>query len=383
MNIGIIVEFAPPEFGAAVIRIMSFAKYFKSKGNHVTIFAPDRNDRYQQQYEGVDIIRYKDFWNLLNIFSRNEINVLVASTPPATIPFLATTICKIMNIPIIVDVRDPWTYAKATLGELSTKKFEYKKYYLLEKISYLLADKLFVVSPYLRNLISSKFGIPLKKFSIVINGTETSKFRRVEHEGIKVRNKLRIPLDVPVIIYTGILGGKELDCFLHSCGKEIVKKFNCHIVFTVIIDRWSKSIANELRNIARKIGIEENFHMLGPIPSSEMYKYLSSSDLGINPLPDGMDYCLPVKTFDYLACEVPIACKAPAGGSLHQFMQEYDVGFFADTWIDFKERLFDALENLKEFKKKGIYGRKVVEKKYSRKIANEIAFKEINKIMSE
>jgi len=380
MKIGIVVGFAPPEFGAAVMRTLSFAKYFKERGNDAIIFAPDRAGKYRQYYEGIKIVRYRGFWHLLNIFRNHKLDIVVASTPPSTITFPSVLACKILGIPVIVDIRDPWSYAEASLGIVSTK-IAYKKKYFIEKFSYKYADKLFVVSPYLRNMISSNFNISLQKFSIVMNGTELDKFRRVEDEGAKVRDALGIPQENPVIIYTGILGGKELDKFLESCGKEIVEKFDCHIIFAVILDRWSQPIAKDLRSIVEKSGFQENFHMVGPIHASEMYKYLSASDIGINPLPEGIDYCFPVKTFDYLACEIPIACKAPKDGALHRFMQEYDVGFFTDSWFDFKEKLLDVLDDLNAFKEKGIYGKKIVKEKFTREKANEIALKEIHKLL--
>lgn len=380
MKIGIVVGFAPPEFGASVMRTISFAKYFKERGNDAIIFAPYRGDEYRQYYEGIKIVRYRGFWNLLNIFRNHKLDIVVASTPPSTITFPSVLACKIIGIPVIVDIRDPWSYAEAKLGIISTKSVAYKKKYFIEKFSYKYADKLFVVSLYLKNMISSKFNVSLQKFSVVMNGTEVSKFRRAEDEGAKVRGALGIPHENPVIIYTGILGGKELDKFLESCGKEIIEKFNCHILFTVILDKWSSPIAKDLMNIVKKSGFQENFHMVGPIHASEMYKYLSASDIGINPLPEGIDYCFPVKTFDYLACEIPIACKAPKDGALYRFMQEYDVGFFTDSWIDFKKKLLDALDDLKTFKEKGIYGKEVVTEKFTREKANEIAMMEINKI---
>ncbi len=381
MNIAIVSPYTPPEKGAAVTRVMSFANYFQTHGNEVDIITPQR----EWLHDGVRdtrVIPYRGKIDLVKLFWKKKYDVVLATTPPATVTFDSLVASKINRIPLIVDIRDPWSYAECKLGYLSTSSMSYKRHLLFEKISYKYADKLFVVSPTLKNLIKSLFKIKDEQFSIVPNGVDCDFFYKDIREGKKFRDRLGIKRSSPVITYVGLLGAeKELDKFLECCGYGIVSTFDAHLVFVVLLDRYSETQAKNLEEITCELGIESNFHMLGPVESKDVHKCLSAGDIGLNPLSDVMDYCFPVKTLEYLSCELPLACKAPTNGSLHNFLQEYDVGFFSNSWSEFRDKLYFALEDLDNFKKKGTQGRLIVERYFTREKANDVALKEIQRLL--
>jgi len=224
------------------------------------------------------------------------------------------------------------------------------------------------------------FQIKPEKFLLAPNGVMVADFHKDEIAGKEVRNDLGISFEAFVIAYEGIVGGKELDKFLLHCGKMIAKAGG-HILFMVIEDKWSQDIVNNLKAIVSDLGITENFHLVNNVDYSNMYRYLSAADIGLNPLSSGLDYCLPIKTFEYMACELPVISKAAAIGALSSFHKVNHIGPFASDWDQFNHNLLDVMHGKVPLKEIGIRNRILCKKHFDRRIANQVFLHEFEKLI--
>lgn len=382
MKVAIISNYAPPDKSAAVTRILSLADFLKTKNIEALILTPNKEELHRGEKDA-RVHRYCGLLDLIKKTREQQLDVLIATTPPATTSFQAVLAGKINKIPVVVDIRDPWTSEEAAVGVIRKNSFTYWRNHFMENASYRLASKIFVVSEYLREEIIRLFRIKEEKFVVVPNGADTKIFNRNEEEGKTIRKKLGIPDNSPVIVYEGILGGKELDKFLTTCGKEAVDEYGAHFLFAAIIDRFSQNIAEQLKKIAEEKGFQKNLHLIGPIELKEIPKYLSAGDIALNPLPNERRYCIPVKTYEYMACGLPVACKAAKDGGLWKFMEKNPYGFCAESWEEFKKLFMENLRQLDDLKKKAAEAPEIIEKEYSRKKANETALEEINKLIKK
>ncbi|MEW6295734.1 MAG: glycosyltransferase family 4 protein [Candidatus Diapherotrites archaeon] len=377
MNVAIVSPYAAPEKGACVIRVSSFREYFYSKGHQVKIFAPLRGGNVKE-VSGVK--RYKSVGELIKLINKN-FDLVIGTSPPMTNSFFALIKCKILGIPFVLDVRDPWTYAVESLKLHSKKSIKLKLFKTIEFFCYKFSNKIFVVSDFLKNFIVDN-GVPAGKVMIISNGSDPVMVKKSNPERKKIRKKLEIKPYDKVLIYAGTAGGKELDEILLSL-KDLIKEFNLHLIFILSSD-LSKENEKKLREIVllvKSLGIKNNFHLIKSVDYNKIYKYFSAADIGLNPLPNLMEYCLPAKTYDYMAAGLPIMAKGPKNGALHNFFKEYKVGYFAVSWNEFKLKLKKSLKNYKKFKVKGINGRKLVIQMFSRKKASELALNELIRLV--
>jgi len=377
MHICIVTPYAEPEKGACAIRVDSFRDYFEGGGNKVTIFAPKR----METGKGTSgVIRYEGIKDLTAAQLEMEFDIVVGTSPPMFHSFLSLVVCKFKRKPFILDVRDPWTYAIEKLGLKSSRSAKLYFYKNIERLTYRYADLIFVVNPFLIEIVSNF--APDEKIALVPNGADTRYLKRDKNEGKKVRARFGIPPDAKVLSYIGGLGDEEISRFL-ELSKWIVDNYDCHFLFVVATDGTPESIGlyEKMESMTRREGVRDNFHLTKNVEYSKVYKYLSASDLGICPFPDWMDYCLPTKIYDYLACEVPVIAKGAKRGAMQDFFESYDVGYYATDWSEFKEKMKEALDDMDGLKKRGKNGRKIVTERFTREMASELALKKMHDLL--
>jgi glycosyltransferase involved in cell wall biosynthesis len=307
-------------------------------------------------------------------------DVLMVTSPPGDIAFKGTIIGRLLLRPVLYDIRDPWTLAQVALGAVDDSSKQYRRQMRMEQWSLRLASRCSVVTEYLRDMICRHFRISPRKFSVAPNGVDMTDFRRDEAAGQGIRRDFGIPETAFVIAYEGIVGGKELDQFLKCCGRRLAEAGG-HILFVVIEDAWSGALVDDLRALAADLGIQEILHLLGDVGYSEVYRYLSAADAGLNPLPSNLDYCLPIKTFEYMACELPVISKGPADGTLSRVHRDHAIGPFASDWEGFQHNLSDVLSGELPLKGIGQANRAAAEEHFERRAANQVFLQELERLV--
>jgi glycosyltransferase involved in cell wall biosynthesis len=355
MKIAIVTPYALPEKGAASMRVDSFYNYFKEKGHKVQLIVPFRKCN-----GGKNIKRYKNISELIAFIRGND--VVLVTTPPIKTALLLLHFIKFLKIPLVVDVRD--------LAE----KGKYKKIkrgmerYVLKK-----AEKVTVVTPYLKDYFAKHYMINKSKIKFISNGVDTSIFYPKKIDSKKIGIQLGIPKNAKTVIYEGIIGDHELDIFLRLMDAELLKKYNIYIILVLIVgetERKSKILLKNLKNSARKRRIIKRLKIIQNLNPKEMSAYISTADFGLAPIPSTIDnlYRIPIKAYEYLACEVPLLGKGPRGGELEKLVKQNKAGIFAASWSELKEKFIKHLKFKKEIKVSRKIAQKFERKKFAKKM---------------
>ncbi|NWQ41097.1 glycosyltransferase [Bacillus sp. EB106-08-02-XG196] len=375
-KIAIFSPFAPPQRSAAVTRIVSLRNYLINKALETRIISPVHLKTHEEKIPDY-VIYYNKITELFRIFS--DFDVIIITTPPGNYAFKASIIAKLLRKKVIIDVRDPWTLAQLELNLIKKGSPKYIKQIVMEKITYILADVISFVSDYLANYMQkNRLYNSKKKVIIAPNGVEPQSFNYSKVERDVIRNELNIPKDATVLTYVGIIGGKELDKFLKVVA-PLIKKNNMYILFILIVDKWSQHLKEELVDIASDLKVNNRLRIISSVEHDKVYKYLSSADIALNPLPENLNYCFPVKTFEYMANELYISAKGPSEGPLYTLIKEHDFGFYAKNWSEYYHSLENVIAMYHEdgIRSKGKEGREIVVKQFQREFANEKIYQSI------
>ncbi len=372
MKIAIISPYAYPEHGACAKRSKSLSDYLQCRGHHVRIFAPERSglkgsDEYTE--------RYASLRGLLNVLFGRDFDAIIGTSPPITHPFLGMFVSRIKGVPFILDIRDPFTHSLQRRGA-KTSFLKWASYTLMELLSHRLADKITAVTEYDVNLIKKSYG---RDAVLAMNGTDLRINEPTKNERRQARSRFGVPEKCILLVYSGGLSReREMDMFIEH-GKDVLRRKDVHLAVAVASDnsRGVAEITKELKDKVKSLGIEKKVHFMENIDDVDL---LLCSDIGIDPLDNRLEYCLPVKTFDYMACHLPIAAKGPVNGELSRLIRENGVGFISETWPEFSRNLERAVDDIKNFKRLGKKGARIAAAKFTRNKSNEIILKTINRI---
>jgi len=369
MKIAIFSPFSLPELGANSLRIESFKNYFTKKGNNVIVYSPIRQG-INKKFITKGYERYEKTTNIFNIVMKENFDVIIGTSPPLTHSFLALLAGKIKGTPTIIDIRDPWTHAYEGLGIYKKTNIKLWIYKAMEFFAYNLSDKIFVVTEGIRKIVEKKT-INKSKIITIWNGTDPKIFRQDKQKGLEIKKNLGIKSETSVFIYAGAFEKKDTKPMIENIS-EILKKQDA--VLLMVCPFQKKETENPLKKLSKSLGLGKKIIFVDSsnFGFNELFKYYSAADIGLDPLPNGMgDYCIPVKTYDYFACGIPVIAKGTKDGSLDNLINKNNLGWFCTTWKSFSELAIEAIKNKNT--KIGLNARKLAEEKFDRKYSNEKA----------
>jgi len=343
MKIGIISPYALPEKGAASMRIESFLNYFKNQGHKTTIYAPLRKDI--QKKERAEVKRYSKIRELWKGLKKEDF--LIITSPPIQTAFLIIPLLRLKQIPFLFDSRD--------LAAVNNKKFKNLKTFM-EKYCVKLSNKISTATEYSKEYYIKNYKISQKKIKTIPNGVDRSVIYFVRGARKKIRRELNIPEKAKTIVYTGILGkNHDIEGFINSLDKQFMDKNNLFIVMILIVgDTENKSVIR-LKKIEKTIEKKElvnKFRIIKNISPEKIKEYLSAFDIGITPMLSNKDnlYTLPVKTYEYLSCNLGVIGVGAKNGEIDKFLKRSDFGFFIHKWQNFKPQLQKFLKKKDKIK---------------------------------
>jgi len=234
---------------------------------------------------------------------------------------------------------------------------------------------------YLKNFVSKFETSVYPQFDEVVANTP---FMKKWAEEMKAKNVIIIPQGVDSKIMKPLPRNKELqkDLNISENDKVVMYLGSIHSIsgLPVILNSIPnivKIIPNfkllvvgggahleSLKNIAKKLKIENFVIFTDYVPYLDVPKYCSLAELFINPfeITDMTKKLSPVKIFDLLACGKPVLAT-PLDGLLHDFPRESNILVYADL-NDFESEIISLLNNdfLKNY---GNRGRKFVENNFT------------------
>lgn len=327
MHVVIYAHYLPPAASASATRMMSLARYLREGGHTVTMLTsmagPD-------SVEGFRIVRARNRAGLVAWLARQPRAVLFASSPPATPCAEVAMAARALGWRVMVDVRDPYVIEAAKLGEIRPG-FALRVKAFLEWTLPRSAHVMSFVSEFLRDEFGRFTGHPLRHAVIAPNGADLGIFGYDENRRAQARQALALG-DEALFCYQGILGGKELDRALDALAPTL--REGAKLLVMGIVDEHSRPLKEAIHRQLEALGLSSQLIWRENLALAELAALLPAADFGVNPLPAHRAYCLPVKTYEYLASGVYNIAHGASGSALASRLRQ-DEGVCASDWHSF------------------------------------------------
>lgn len=263
--------------------------------NRVWVWATKRETTFQQMGLFGSFFLSSLLYAILNPC---QYDFVYATSPPIFGALSGCLISKMYGIPFVLEVRDLWPDAAAGIGKITKTSYWYRIGKKLEQWLYKQADLIVPVTYEAGAIIQENH--PEYSVYVVPNGVDLEHFKAIDNPEAYLdepydNNKFRVG-------YVGSLG------VIHDFKTVVEAAKLCEhdedIEFIIIGDGSRRSLLTSL--IAEKQ--PRNLKWLGLKKHEKIPAYISTFDIGINPVYDIDDFksIITVKFFEYLACEVPV-----------------------------------------------------------------------------
>lgn len=187
----------------------------------------------------------------------------------------------------------------------------------LERISIAFASHIITVNSTIKDIYMAR-GVPEKKISVIMNSPDERLNLKMDLKEFKVG--LSLDEKFILVFVGGINYERNIEVILNAMAKlkpQIPNMF--FILFGHMYGHKGESYKDQLRNLARQLGIENSVYIGGKLKAEEVSSYLDLSDFGVisyvrNPL---TEVAVPNKVFEYIALnKTIIVCRLNALYSL-------------------------------------------------------------------
>ena len=197
------------------------------------------------------------------------------------------------------------------------------------------ASHLITVSHALQNAIT-ELGISAEKISVIPNGVDTGKFRRVDKQF--ARRSLGLPADCPVLLSVGGLTAvKGFDLLLRAF-KIIHEQARGNKPRLVIVGEGA--LRGKLTELISELALGSHVSLVGAVPHEQLYAWYNAADV----------FCLaseregwPNVILEALACGIPVVAT-PVGG-VPEILVNEEIGFLTERKpAEMAARMREAME---------------------------------------
>lgn len=257
------------------------------------------------------------------------------------------------KVPLVFDVQGSLTSELGTFNWLKSKPIKWL-FHNFEKFICKMPD--FFICSSLSNgeIIKNRFHIKPEKVKVVIDGVHTDFFNRPPKKGFK--NKLGIPEDAPLIIFTGaLLAAKGIWNLVDAI--PIVLSRNKNIHFLIVgypVEETEKKIS--------ELGIGANVHMTGMVDYFDLPDYLLISDIAVEPKVDKAGEASG-KVINYMGAGLPVVCFDSQNN--RRFLEDGGIYAGENKIENLAEKMLWAVDNPDKAKLLGEMNKKRVEKVFS------------------
>jgi glycosyltransferase involved in cell wall biosynthesis len=275
--------------------------------------------------------KVNDFRRIINMISfafvfffatlfRRKPDVFIASSPHLFLAYAGLLVARIKRIPFVFEVRDLWPDSLVKMGGVK-KGAVLRALTWMESQLYKKSDQIIVLTEHQRQYIAEK-GISLEKIDLIPNGVVVGSWQPDEEKRAIYREKLGVPQDDFVAIYTGAHGPANALEYVVQAGQHLPDK---GYSIVLIGDGPDKE---RLQKRLAELGLK-NVHLLDPVPKAEIFDYTNAADVGIISLADNEVFrgARPNKLFDYTFLGKPII--STVDGEVRQIVEQNRVGVFS------------------------------------------------------
>jgi glycosyltransferase involved in cell wall biosynthesis len=235
----------------------------------------------------------------LLVFFGDGFDVVHAHNPPDTFVFIAG-FYKLFGKRFIFDHHDlsPEMYRARFPG--SGSLLVYDVLVLLEKLTCRLANHVIATNESYKKIEMERGRVPEARITIVRNGIELDRLRSVEPDrALRQKGKM-------IIGYVGVMGFQDgVDNLLRAL-HHLLRDLRRTDFYCILIgdgDAWPG-----LKKLVRELALEEYVWLPGPIFGGDLLRYLSATDICVDPDPSNPynDRSTMIKMMEYMALGKPI-----------------------------------------------------------------------------
>ena len=221
------------------------------------------------------------------------------------------------------------------------------------------SDALIAVSKYTVNELTDLYGINPEKIHVIYNGVDTQKFKPRPNK-TQLRKQFSLEPDKKIILFVGRLyHRKGLEPLLRSI-HQVLKEFS-NVTFA-ISGTGFKEKEESLRNLAKKLDIENHIKFLGYIADEKLPELYSASDIFVLP---AIYENFPFAILEAQSSALPVISTNVGG--IPEFLEDGKNGFVIEAGDEreLTKKLLKLLENPVLAKQMGATGRELIEKNLS------------------
>jgi len=246
------------------------------------------------------ISHYKFGEDLIEILDKDEKpNLILIAFPPIHLSYKVINWAKNNNIPVIIDIIDPWPDIFINAFPKLLKNIAKILFFpLAKKVKYIFnnVDGVTAISNQYLNWakLNSKIGLKTKCFYPAVD------FKSIQLKYKINSNNLIKNNEVITVIYAGSLASSyDIPCILNAA-RELSRNYSEKIKFKIA------GVGPQLPLIIDYIKDYNNLEYLGRLSKEELMKHYFYSDLGLTQHKAGASQSVTYKLFDLLGNGLPI-----------------------------------------------------------------------------
>jgi len=221
------------------------------------------------------------------------------------------------------------------------------------------SDALIAVSKYTVDELTELYGIEEEKIHVIYNGVDINKFKP-RPDRAKLRREFGLEEEKKIVLFVGRLyHRKGLEILLRSI-PPVLQEFSD--VKFVISGTGFKKKEESLRNLAKKLEIEDYVTFLGYVPDEKLPDLYAASDIFVLP---AIYENFPFAILEAQATALPVISTKVGG--IPEFLADNENGFLIDPGdsTQLTQRILTLLQDPKLAKELGRRGRSLIEEKFS------------------
>lgn len=265
--------------------------------------------------------------------------MFIDSTPP-TQGFMAAFLKKIKRIPIVYNLQDIFPDSLVHTGISTEDSLAYKIGRWMEKVTYLNADKIIVISEdFKRNIVRK--GVPEEKIEVVYNWVDENAVAYVSRDKNPLYDQYQLSRDKFYVAYSGNIGLTQNMELLINVAEKL--KFDEDIGFILVGDGAYREKVESMI----KLHELKNIVLIPFQPYEEISHVFSLGDVGLIISKAGVaNNSVPSKTWSYMAAERPLLTSFDLDSELVEIVQKHQCGVCVEP--DNVEQLTAAIIDLKQ-----------------------------------
>jgi glycosyltransferase involved in cell wall biosynthesis len=182
------------------------------------------------------------------------------------------------------------------------------------------ADRIITVSPAIAAAIKAHYRLDQAPAVVLNAPVAAADFHRPQWS---VRSAAGVAPDVPLLVYSGGLRRvRGIDIVVRAIDR--LPGFHLAVV---CVPHAQSALADELRQLADRLGVFDRVHFVDPVPPDQVAGFLSTADVGVHPLLGDIpnhEMALPNKLFEYLHAGLPVVVSDLR--EMGAFVRSHNVG---------------------------------------------------------